>query len=44
MNDENEDHRRLCELIRRIARDLFYELMDEHLEDYDHGEKSCDLR
>jgi len=36
MSNENEEHRQLCELIRRIAKDLFYELMDEHLKDYQH--------
>lgn len=36
---ENEENKEFIELIRRIAKDLFWELMDEHLEDYEHKEK-----
>lgn len=27
-----EKHKELVELIRRVAKDVFYELMDEHLD------------
>lgn len=36
---EEEENEKLVELIRRIAKDAFYELMDEHLADYEHKEK-----
>lgn len=35
---EEEEHKKLVRLIRRIAKDVFYELMDEHLTDYEHKE------
>jgi len=39
---EEEKHKKLVQLIRRIAKDVFYELMDEHLEDYEHKEKPAE--
>lgn len=33
---EEEKHKKLVWLIRRTAKDVFYELTDEHLEDYKH--------
>jgi hypothetical protein len=36
---EEEEHKKLVRLIRRVAKDVFYELMDEHFEDYAHKEK-----
>jgi hypothetical protein len=29
----------LIQLIRRVSKDVFWELMEEHLEDYEHKEK-----
>jgi len=39
---EEEEHRKLVRLIRRIAKDVFYELMDEHLTDYEHKENRAE--
>jgi len=39
---EEEEYKKLVRLIRRIAKDLFYELMDEHLTDYEHKEKPAE--
>jgi hypothetical protein len=42
MDNGIEDCRKseeLVRLIRRVARDLFFELIDEHLDDYEHKEK-----
>lgn len=36
------EHKKLIQLIRKAARDLFYELMDEHLDDYEHKGKPAD--
>jgi len=38
-DSEEEKHRKLVRLIRKVAKDLFYELMDEHLDDYEHKGK-----
>lgn len=34
--EDSETRRRLIELIRRIAKDVIYEVLDEYLEDYEH--------
>jgi DNA-binding FadR family transcriptional regulator len=39
MNETCSKHKRLIMLIRRLAREEAYEIMDEHLEDYEHKEK-----
>lgn len=41
MSDQ-ESHRKLVELIHRVAKDVFYELMDEHLSDCEHKKKVLD--
>ena len=41
--DSNCEHKRLVELIRRVARDVAYEVMDEHLDDYEHKEKPAEV-
>lgn len=33
-------HKELVRLIRRIAKEEAYEVMDEHLDDYEHKEKT----
>ena len=33
----------LLSLIRKIARDEAYEVLDEHLEDYEHKERKVDV-
>jgi hypothetical protein len=38
-DSEEEEHKKLVTLIRRVAKGLFYELMDEHLSDYEHKRK-----
>ncbi len=39
MTEEKVDPARLVELIRRIAREEAWQIMDEHLDDYEHKEK-----
>jgi len=39
---EEERHKKLARLIRKVAKDVFYELMDEHLCDYEHKEKPAE--
>jgi len=41
--DSNCEHKRLVELIRRVARDVDYEVKDEHLDDYEHKEKPAEV-
>lgn len=38
----NGERERLVQLIRRIAWDVAYEVMDEHLDDYEHKEKPAE--
>ena len=40
---DDEVRKQLVSLIRRIARDEAYEVIDEHLEDYEHNERKADL-
>jgi len=40
--DEEEIGKQLISLIRRIAREEAYEVIDEHLEDYEHKERKAD--
>jgi len=39
---EEEKHKKLVQLIRKVAKDVFYELMDEHLDDCEHKEKPAE--
>ena len=39
---EEEKHKKLVQLTRKVAKDVFYELMDEHLDDYEHEEKPAE--
>jgi len=41
-DSEEEKHKKLVRLIRKVAKDVFYELMDEHLDDYEHKEKPAE--
>ncbi len=36
-------HKRFVELIRQVAHDVAYEVMDEHLDDYKHKEKPAEI-
>jgi hypothetical protein len=36
---KSKSQKRLLRLIRRIARETAYEVLDEHLNDYEHKEK-----
>jgi predicted nucleotidyltransferase len=36
------NNKRLVWLIRRIAREVAYEVMEEHLDDYEHEKKYAD--
>ena len=36
---EDSKHEKLVSLIRRISREVAYEVLDEHLDDYEHKEK-----
>lgn len=40
---DEETRKQLVSLIRRIAREEAYEVIDEHLEDYEHNERKVDL-
>jgi len=42
MSEEGSEHERLVRLIRRVASDVAYEVMDEHLDDYEHKEKPAE--
>jgi DNA-binding FadR family transcriptional regulator len=33
------NHKRLVRMIRQIAREMAYEVLDEHLDNYEHKEK-----
>ncbi|MBS7632218.1 hypothetical protein KEJ15_01155 [Candidatus Bathyarchaeota archaeon] len=35
-------HKKLVKLIRKVAKDVFYELMNEHLDDYEHKRKPAE--
>jgi len=41
MNEDSkrEERRRLVQLIRRLAREEAYNVLDEHLSDYEHTQK-----
>ena len=39
MSSEGMGYEKLVELIRRIAKEEAYEVMDEHLDEYEHKEK-----
>jgi hypothetical protein len=39
MDEESEEHEELVRLIRKIAREEIYSVLDEHLDDYEHKEK-----
>ena len=41
-DSEEGEHKKLVLLIRKVAKDVFYELMDEHLDDYEHKEKRAE--
>lgn len=36
---EEPEHEELVRLIRRVAREVAWEIIDEHLDDYEHKEK-----
>jgi hypothetical protein len=36
-------HKELIRLIRRIAREEAYDIIDEHLDDYEHKEKASEV-
>lgn len=42
MSDECSDHERLVRLIRQIAREEAWEVIDEHLDDYEYKEKPAE--
>ena len=42
MNTNDESHGKLVQLIRRIAREEAYEVIDEHLDEYEHKEKPAE--
>jgi hypothetical protein len=39
---EDSEHEKLFCLIRRIAKEVAWEIMDEHLDDYEHKEKPAE--
>lgn len=39
MRETLEDHDRLVRLIRKVAKEEAYAVLDEHLEDFEHEEK-----
>lgn len=39
---QKEKHKKLVQLIHKVAKDVFYELMDEHLDNYEHKEKPAE--
>lgn len=41
-NEPKNDRAKLTELIRSIARKVAYEVIDEHLEEYEHKQKKID--
>lgn len=41
-DSEEEKHKKFVQLIRKVAKDVFYELMGEHLDDYEHKEKPAE--
>jgi len=42
MSSEDSKHKRLVRLIREIAREEAWEVIDEHLSDYKHKEKPAE--
>jgi hypothetical protein len=42
MSSEDSKHKRLVHLIRDIARDVAWEVIDEHLDEYEHKEKPAE--
>lgn len=41
-DSEEKKKKKLVQLILKVAKDVFYELMDEHLDDYEHKEKPAE--
>jgi len=39
---EDSEHEKLIRLIRRVAKEVVWEIMDEHLDDYEHKEKPAE--
>jgi len=39
VSNEGMSHEKLVQLIRRIAKEEAYEVIDEHLDEYEHKEK-----
>jgi hypothetical protein len=42
MSEVDSERERLVRLIRRVARDVAYEIIDEHLDGYEHEEKPAE--
>lgn len=42
MSSEDSKHKRLVRLIRQIAREEAWKVIDEHLNDYEHKEKPAE--
>ncbi|MDI6905253.1 MAG: hypothetical protein QMD13_07190 [Candidatus Bathyarchaeia archaeon] len=42
MSSEDSKYKRLVRLIRKIAREEAWEVIDEHLNDYEHKEKPAE--
>jgi hypothetical protein len=43
VSEVDSERERLVRLIKRVARDVAYEVMDEHLDDYEHKEKPAEV-
>ena len=39
---EDSEHEELVQLIRRLAEEVAWEIIDEHLDDYEHKEKPAE--
>lgn len=39
---EDSEHEELVQLIRRLAKEVAWEVIDEHLDDYEHKEKPAE--
>lgn len=37
-----EKNRKLVQIVRQIAKEVCYEILDEHLSDYEHKEKKAE--
>jgi len=42
MSNEGMSYEKLVQLIRRIAREESYEVIDEHLDEYEHKERPAE--